>query len=206
MKNHAPLTNHDALAAVGAAVRCVRSARERFVIAALVVGATGGCAAPEPLTATFTSRVVKLEACRVVGGADEGCEKDEEFAELRVDLVQVDDTTWWLYGVPRSGVDAGALLGSRDSEGGLLFVSESRQTNSASGCDLTVRTQLSLRIDPEREDDVGDPCVALVGRQVDETSSSAACDAVGVPPQPIVRIVRRRWEPLPDSSTCGQSD
>jgi hypothetical protein len=174
------------------------------VVAFAAVSGVTGCAADDPLTATFTSRVVQLEACRVVGGTDEGCEKDEEFAELRVDLMQVDDDTWWLYGVPRAGIEGGAMLGSRDSEGGLLFVAESRQTNSTSGCALTVRTQLSLRVDPEREDEVGDPCVSLVGRQVDETSSSPECDDVGVPPQAVIRIVRRRWEPLDATSTCGQ--
>lgn len=180
------------------------SARKAIATNMLVATVVVGCGGDEPLTATFTSRVVKLDSCRVVAGAEEGCEKEEEFAELQVDLVQVDENTWWLYGVPRSGVEDGAIAGTRDSEGGLLFVAESTQTNGASGCVLTQRTQLSLRVDPARRNDVGDPCVALVGRQVDQTSSSAECDAVGVPPQAVVRVVRRRWEPLDAASTCGQ--
>lgn len=180
------------------------SARVACLAVVLAMGIVAGCGGDEPLTATFTSRVVQLDACRIVGGAQEGCEKDEEFAELRVDLVQVDDETSWLYGVPRAGVEDGALLGTRDSQGGFLFVAESTQTNSVSGCILTQRTQLSLSVDPERAGDVGDPCVSLVGRQVDETSSSAECDDVGVPAQAVVRIVRRRWEPLDATSACGQ--
>ncbi len=172
----------------------------------VVVAVVAGCGGQPPLTGTFTSRVVKLESCRVVEGGDEGCEKDEEFAELRVDLVQVDDNTWWLTGVPRAGVKDGAILGTRDSADGLLFVAQSTQTNSVSGCVLTQRTELSLRVDPERVDDVGEPCVSLVGRQVDETSSSSGCDGLNEPPQAVVRIVRRRWEPLDGASTCGQGD
>jgi len=159
-----------------------------------------------PLTATFTSRVVQLESCRVVVGGDEGCEKDEQFAELRVELVQVDYDSWWLHGVPLGGVDYTSLLGTRDTAGGLLFAVGSEQVNSASGCRLAVRTQLSLRVDPERVDDVGDPCVSLVGRQVDETTASAECDEAGSPPQAVRRIVRRRWERLDDTSRCLSSD
>jgi hypothetical protein len=175
------------------------------VTSSLVVGlvaSAGGCGGDPPLTATFTSRVVQLESCRVIGSGEEGCEKDEQFAELRVELVQVDDDSWWLHGVPLGGVEHTSLLGTRDTAGGLLFVVGSEQVNSATGCQLAVRTQLSLRVDPERVDEVGDPCVALVGRQIDETAASAECDDAGSPPQPVRRIVRRRWEPLDDTSRC----
>jgi hypothetical protein len=182
----------------------LRTSRTLIIALGLTVGlVVSGCGGEPPLTATFTSRVVQLESCRVVGDGDEGCEKDEQFAEVRVDLVQVDDHTWWIHGVPRSGVEPGSLLGTRDADGGLLFVSASEQTNSETGCVLGVRTQLSLRVDPARADAIGDPCASLVGRQVDETEASAACDDLATPPQPVRRIVRRRWEPLEASSTCA---
>jgi hypothetical protein len=173
------------------------------VVVAGVLTTAAACGDP-PLQGTFTSRVVQLDSCRVLGDADEGCEKDEQFAELRVDLVAVDDNTWWLYGVPRAGVAAGALLGTRDTADGMLFVDELEQRNAATGCVLRQRTELSLRVDPARVAEVGDPCVALVGRQVDTTTSSAECDTGGVPPQAVRRIVRRRWEPLDVATTCGQ--
>jgi hypothetical protein len=160
------------------------------------------CVGSESLQATFTSRVVQLDSCRVVGEGDEGCEREEEFSELRVELMQVDANTWWLLGVPRSGVKRGALLGSTDTTGGMLFVDAYEQTNRETGCVLTVKTELALRIDPDRIADVGDPCVALVGRQVDETLTTAQCDDVNVPPAAVARIVRRRWEPLSDASAC----
>jgi hypothetical protein len=165
-----------------------------------------GCGGDPLLVATFTSRVVQLESCRVVGGGDEGCDRDEQFTELRVDLVQVDDTTWWLYGVPGAGGGRRALLGSSDSAGGMLFVDETSQTTATSGCVLRQRSELSLRIDPERTADVGDPCVSLVGREVATTTSSLECDDVGVPPQPVQRIIRRRWEPLGTGAACTAAD
>lgn len=173
-------------------------------IVAFVVVAGSSCA-DELLTATFTSRVVQLESCKTVGEADEGCARDESVAELRTDLVEVEKDTFWLYGLPRGGIDDRALLGTRDQGGGFLFVDENTQTDSATGCSLTTRVQLSLAVDPDRADDVGtDDCIALVGRQIDETTSTPGCDATSVPPQEIVRTLRQRWEPLDDASTCGK--
>lgn len=171
------------------------------VVVAAVAGA--GCA-DEPLIATFTSRVVQLESCKVVGEAPEGCSKDEAVSEVRNDLVEAGDDTFWLYGFARGSADDTALLGTRDTVGGFLFVDETVHTDASTGCVLTETLQLSLAVEAGREADVGaDDCVSLVGREVDTTVTSAECDATSVPPQAIERTARRRWEPLDDSSTCG---
>jgi hypothetical protein len=175
----------------------------RLVVASCFVVAAAGCA-DEPLIATFTSRVVQLETCKAVGDAPEGCSKDEAIAEVRTDLVEVDDDTFWLYGVSRGGVDDRAVLGTRDSGGGFLFIDESSQTDGSSGCVLANHVQISLAVEAGREDDVGaDDCVALVGRQTETTTTTAECDSTSVPPQPVDRVVRQRWEPLDEASTCG---
>lgn len=172
-----------------------------FVAVFFVVVAGAGCADP-PLVATFTSRIVQLESCRVVGDAPEGCSKDESVAEVRNDLVEADDDTFWLYGVDRGGVDT-ALLGTRDTVDGFLFVDETTETDGTTGCVLKTTLQISVAVEEGREDDVGaDDCVSLVGRELETTATSAECDATTVPPQPIERIVRRRWEPLDETSTC----
>lgn len=162
-----------------------------------------GCGGDPLLVATYTSRIVQLDACRTVGEGTEGCVRREEFAERRLDLVEVEPNVLWLYGVPRDGVSDRAILGSRDAAGGFLFVDEKTQTNSASGCELVSRVSISVAIDPARADDSGvDPCVALVGRSVETTVASPACDT-NVPAQQVVQTVRRRYEPLGPDATCG---
>ncbi len=159
----------------------------------------------ELLTAPFTSRIVQLETCRTVGEGAEGCSRTEQFAERDLDLVEVEPDVLWLYGVSRDGVANRAIIGTRDTVGGFLFIDERTQTNTASTCTIVTRTELSLKIEPGREADVGsDPCIALVGRSVDTTASSSGCDSAGVPPQAIVQTVRRRYEALDAASTCGQ--
>ncbi len=173
---------------------------------ALAVAGTAtlsGCTDPL-FEASFTSRIVQLETCRVVGDGTEGCVRAEQLAERELDVVEVEPGTFWLYGLPRDGVPDRAILGSRDAEGGFLFVDERRQENSVSGCVLTTRTTISLKIDPEGADAAGsDPCVALIGRSVDKVTASPACDT-NIPAQQVIQIVRRRFEPLGPESSCGE--
>lgn len=164
------------------------------------------CGGEPLLVATFTSRIVQLDACRIVGEGSEGCVRREEIAERRLDLVEVEPGLFWLYGLPRDGVTDRAILGSRDSEGGFLFVDERTQTNTVTGCELVTRVSVNVAIDPERAAEVGtDTCVALVGRSVETVVASPACDT-NVPAQQVVQTVRRRFEPVDADSTCGVSD
>lgn len=180
----------------------MNNARSALAVVAFT-GLLSSCG-PEPLlVATFTSRIVQLDSCRIVGEGSEGCVRSEQIAERRLDLVEVEPGLFWLYGLPRDGVADRAILGSRDSAGGFLFVDERVQTNSVSGCELTTRTSVNLTIDPARVDDVGvDSCVSLLGRSVDTVVSSPACD-VNVPAQQVVQTVRRRFEALGLESLCG---
>jgi hypothetical protein len=174
---------------------------KRLVVAAAF--AFTGCG-DELLTAQFTSQVVQLETCRAVGSGAEGCTRNEQFAERRLDLVEVKPDVFWLYGVVRDGVTDQALLGARDTAGGFYFVDERSTTNSETGCVQVVRVEVSLQVEEGRDDEVGsNPCVSLVGRSVDTTSLSAECDTTNLPAQPVVQTVRRRYEPLDASSTCG---
>ena len=178
--------------------------KRAVVVVVVAVAAVAGCA-EDPLIATFTSRIVQLETCRSTGDNPEGCSKDEQTAELRTDLVEADEDTFWLYGLPRGGVADRAILGSRDNVGGFLFVDVTTQTDSGSGCVLESRLELSVAIPVERAADVGvDDCVSLLGRQTETTTTTAECDQTSVPPQPITRIVRKRWENLSPVSTCGE--
>ncbi len=175
----------------------------RFFLALLGVLAAG--CAPERLIATFTSRVVQLETCKSIADGPEGCTKEELTSELRNDVVEADDDTFWLYGLPRGGVADRAVLGTHDTQGGFLFVDATTQSDRSSGCVLKNRLELSLIIPVDRIDDVGiDDCVSLVGRQIETTTTTAECDQTSVPPQPLTRTVRRRWEPLSATTTCGQ--
>ena len=172
---------------------------------AMVAAMTSTGCGDELLVATFTSRVVQLETCRSVGGSAEGCVADERITERQLDLVEVQPDVFWLYGVRRDGVENRAILGSRDNTGGFLFVDERAQEDSVQGCTLTTRLSLSLAVEEDRVADVGsDPCISLVGRAQETTTSSAGCDSVNVPPQEIVRIVRQRFEGLSPTSTCGE--
>jgi hypothetical protein len=175
----------------------------RCVALAIVLLGIAGCGGEELLVATFTSRIVQLDACKTVGEGSEGCVRREEFVERRLDLVEVEPNLLWLYGVPRDGVSDRAILGSRDNAGGFLFVDERTQTNSVTGCELVSRVSISVAIDPARVDDSGiDACVSLVGRSVETTVASPACDT-NVPAQQVVQTVRRRYEPLGSDSSCG---
>jgi hypothetical protein len=160
-----------------------------------------GCG-QEPVDGTFTSRVVQHEACRVVGDRPETCTREEVLLDLRVRLVERDDKNVWLYGIPRGGVSDRAILGSRDTEGGFVFVDEVSQENQASRCVLTDRLELTLAIDPEADlQRVGtDPCIALVGRETATTTQTAGCDRVNNPPLEQTFAARRRWERPP---TCA---
>lgn len=170
-----------------------------------LLGLVAGCAA-DPLIATFTSRVVQLEVCKASGEGPEGCTRDEVIAEQRNDLVEAEADTFWLYGIPRGGVNDRAVLGSRDDVGGFLFVDETTQRDRTSGCVVKARLELSIAIPTDRIDDVGsDDCISLVGRQTDTTEATAECDQIGVPPQPSTRTVRRRWETLAPTTTCGST-
>lgn len=173
-------------------------------VAAVVVALhAAGCGDAPLLRATFTSRVVQLESCKAIGDAPEGCARDEAISEIRTDLVEADNDAVWLYGVRRNSVDDRAVLGTRDQQGGFLFVDESVENDAVSGCELKSRLQLSLAIDPARVgDEGGDACIALVGREIETTTTSPECDAASVPPQQIVRTLRLRWEPLDETSTC----
>jgi hypothetical protein len=173
------------------------------ILSAVIVA---GCGGDPLLVATFTSRIVQLDTCRTVGEGSEGCVRREEIAERRLDLVEVEPGLFWLYGLPRDGVTDRAILGSRDSEGGFLFVDERTQTNSVTGCELVTRVSVNVLIDPERVADAGlDPCVALVGRSVETVVASPACDS-NVPAQQVVQTVRRRFEPVGVDSTCGAAE
>jgi hypothetical protein len=159
----------------------------------------GGCG-DEQLNAAFTSRVVQREVCRVVGGRPEVCEREEATFDVKVQLVERDDDHAWLYGIPRGGVSDRAIFGTKDSRGGYLFVDEIVQENTASGCVLSERLEISIAVDEAAPaESVGtDPCVALVGRETEVTFTSAGCDDVNVPPLDSTLIARRRWEKPPE--------
>lgn len=171
----------------------------------LATSLSSACGGEELLSAAFTSRIVQLETCRAVGGGAEGCSRTEQFAERNLELVEVEPDVLWLYGVPRDGVADRAIIGTRDTQNGFLFVDERTQTDTATTCEVVTRVEISLQIEVGREADVGvDSCVALVGRSVDTISSSIGCDSTGVPAQAVVQTVRRRYEPIDAASTCGQ--
>lgn len=155
-----------------------------------------GCG-EELFMGSFTSRVVQREVCRLVGNRPEVCAVDEKISELRLQLIERAGGHVWLYGLPRRGAPERALLGTRDAEGGFLFVDEITSADAASGCVVGDRLEIVVSIDPEAEDeDVGtSACVALVGRETASISSSAECDTVNTPPLPSTVVSRRRWEP-----------
>jgi hypothetical protein len=165
-----------------------------------VVGALG--CAPEPVVASFTSRVVQHEDCKVVGDRPEVCSTEETLLDIIVRIVEREDSDEvWLLGIPKGGSSDRALLGSRDDEGGWLFVDQVSNENAESECSVTDRLEISLAIDPEADpEQVGtDECIALLGREVATTKSTAGCDAVNDPPLEQTQIARRRWEKSP---TC----
>lgn len=171
----------------------------------LLLAAASGCGGDEERVATFTSDVVQRESCRVTGEGSESCTRDEVTLRLRVTLVEDELDRATLLGIPRGGGSDRGLLGTLDSQGGYLFSDERVQRNAATGCVLTERLLLSLRVDEEAEPEAigADDCVALVGRETRSTLTSAECDDVNDPPQPVERIVRRRWQP---AVGCGSAE
>lgn len=154
----------------------------------------------EPLAAAFTSRVVQRDVCRVIGTRPEVCTREEATIDVRVRLVEREDERVWLYGIPRNGVSDRAILGTRDSRDGFLFVDEVIQENDGSGCVLTERIEISIAVeDAAPPEAIGtDPCVALVGRETETTVTSLECDGVNEPPLESTLTARRRWEKPPE--------
>ncbi|MBI1946133.1 MAG: hypothetical protein HYS27_10575 [Deltaproteobacteria bacterium] len=153
-----------------------------------------------PLHATFTSRILQHETCRVVGDRPEVCTRDERTDDVRVRIVEQADDNVWLYGIPRGGVPDRAILGSLDAEGGWLFVDEVVHESDGSGCTVTDRIEISLEVSPEADQGaIGvDPCVPLLGHETEVTQSSAGCDTVNDPQLAQALIARRRWEQMPE--------
>lgn len=168
--------------------------------AVLCVLAFGASCGPPPLVAAFTSRVVQRDVCRVIGTRPEVCTREEASIDVRVRLVERADERIWLYGIPRNGVSDRAILGTRDSRGGFLFVDEVVQENDGSGCTLTERIEISIAVeDGVAPESIGsDPCVALVGRETEVTVTSLECDSVNEPPVVSTLTARRRWEKPPE--------
>ncbi len=169
--------------------------------ALLVGGGLAGCG-PDRIDATFTSRVVQHETCKTVGDHPQVCTREESVTDERVRLVERDDQNVWLYGIPRNGVSDRAILGTRDSAGGYLFVDQVVQENSSSTCTLTDRLEISISVDPDASTDkIGsDPCISLLGRENESTDSSPGCDNVDEPPVKTVLVANRRWEKPLDCS------
>lgn len=157
------------------------------------------CGEP-PLAAAFTSRVVQRDICRIIGTRPEVCTREEATTDVRVRLLEREDERFWLLGIPRNGVSDRAMLGTRDSRGGFLFVDELINENDATGCVLSERIEVSLAVDEAAAPDaIGtDPCVALLGRETEVTITSAACDSVNEPPLDSTLTARRRWEKPPE--------
>jgi hypothetical protein len=162
----------------------------------LLLGAACGA---EPLVATFTSRIVQRDVCRVVGTRPEVCNREETTIDVRVRVVERADQRVWLYGIPKNGVSDRAILGTRDAQGGFLFVDEVVQENDGSGCVLTERIEISIAVDElAPAESIGtDPCTALVGRETEVTVTSLECDNVNEPPLESTLTARRRWEKPP---------
>lgn len=170
---------------------------------AVLISACGG---QDSYFASFTSEVVQRESCKLVGDADEeSCSRDEVTFELRVDLIEDEQQRAQLIGIPLDGDPGRALVGTKDSYGGWIFISERQQSNADSGCELNERVELYLALeDGMNPDEVADDaCAALVGREVRTTETNAACDEINDPPQKIQRILRRRWQ---RSARCDLDD
>lgn len=165
-------------------------------VASLVMSSCG----EEPINASFTSRVVQRDVCRVVGARPEVCEREEASLDVRVQIVELEDDHAWLYGIPRNGASDRAIFGTRDSRGGFLFVDEVVQENTNSGCVLRNRLEISIAIeDTAPAESIGvDPCISLVGRETEVTFSAAGCDDINVPPLDSTLTARRRWEKPPE--------
>ncbi len=162
----------------------------------LLATALGGCGGEPETAATFTSQVVQRNTCRITGDQAEACFREDVTLRVRVSIIEDEFDRAWLSGISQDGEPDTRILGSLDAEGGYLFATNVVNVNAESGCRLSETVELTLRVDDEAAvEDVGvDPCVALVGREVRTSSTSAACDDINDPPVPVTRIVRRRWE------------
>lgn len=182
----------------------INSLRITGVLLCVLSVSLAGCGGEEPLIGNFTSHVVQYDICRVVNGADrESCTEDERRQTLQLHLIEDEEQRVWLTGVPRGDNLTKRLLGTRDSEGGFLFVDRLQTRNSESDCRFTETFELSIRVDPEAAaETVGvDPCVALIGRETTTRRESAQCDTVNEEPEQVTRIVRKRWE---QDVLCGR--
>lgn len=165
------------------------------IVAFAIVALAGACGSP-PLDAPFTSEIVQHDVCKVVGSRPQVCDKQETIDDVRVHVVETDDQNVWLIGIPRDGHSDRAILGSRDSTGGFLFTDETVTTNAASNCTLDDRLEIAIAVDTAADaKKIGsDPCIALLGRENEVTTSSPGCDAVNNPPAQIVTTANRRWQ------------
>jgi hypothetical protein len=175
------------------------------VLVVVALGSAGACGpAEEPLIATFTSDVVQRDTCRTQGDDErELCVRDESVQRLTVDLIEDDRDRVWISGIPIEGESDRRLLGTRDDEGGFLFIQETFEENDLNGCRFDRFLQLSLRL-PDGVSEAAardDTCTALVGRELRTFTTSDSCDDVNDPPVEITRIQRKRWEPALD---CGE--
>ena len=180
-------------------IPAVFSSLSSRVVATLTLSALvslTGCGGDDESTATFTSQVVQRNTCRITGDQAEACFREDVTLRVRVTLIEDALDRVWLSGISRGGEPDARILGTLDNEGGYLFASDIVNVNAETGCRLSETIELSLRVDDEAAvEDIGiDPCIALVGREVRTSLTSAACDDVNDPPVPVTRIVRRRWE------------
>jgi hypothetical protein len=165
------------------------------LVALAVTAFVAACGSP-PLDAPFTSEIVQHDICKVVGTRPQVCDQQETVDDVRVHVVETDDENVWLFGIPRDGHPDRAILGSKDQNGGFLFVDETVTSNSASHCTLDDRLEISIAVDTAADaKKVGiDPCIALLGRENEVTTSSPGCDTVNNPPAQIVTTANRRWQ------------
>ena len=182
-----------------------RRHQTRFACALGLFVTAFGCAPEDDrLVATFTSDVVQRDTCRILGDSDrELCTRDESIQRLTVNLVEDEHDRVWISGIVLEGESDRRLLGTRDSEGGFLFVDETVETNTSTACTFTRTLLLSLKLEDgvTEEAAMGDVCSALVGRELRTFTTSLECDDVNDPPVEITRINRRRWEPAVDCAT-----
>jgi hypothetical protein len=176
----------------------------RLFTVAVVVAATACAPQDERLVATLTSDVVQRDTCRILGDSDrELCTRDESIQRLTVSLIEDAHDRVWLSGIVLEGESDRRVLGTRDSEGGFLFVEKTVETNTTSGCTFTRNLLLSLKFEEgvSEEQAMSDVCSALVGRELRTFTTSLECDDINNPPIEITRINRRRWEPALDCAS-----
>jgi hypothetical protein len=163
------------------------------------------CGGDDVLTsATFSSDIVQFNDCRSIAGRPEQCVNIESTATRRVVLDERAPDSVWLYGVRRNGIDNRAILGARKDGGGWIFADENVTTNATTGCKVVRGLTIVLDVDPDADaTKIGvDPCVSLVGREVEVTDESAGCDTTNDPPEAVVRTLRRRWQAV-FAATCA---